>query len=45
MVKQKLVLYCMNFPLDGDIFDYYLDFKFKRFKPWSDKVLPFKYDA
>ena len=34
----------MSFPIEGEIFDYYLDYKLKRFKNWKDKVSAFKYD-
>ncbi|XP_053322781.1 dynein axonemal heavy chain 11 [Spea bombifrons] len=34
----------VKFPLQGSIFDYYLDNKTRRFMPWSDKVPNFQMD-
>ena len=27
-----------NFPNEGFVFDYYIDFATKRFRPWSEKI-------
>jgi dynein heavy chain len=34
----------MNFPLDGEIFDYFIDFHSKRLKPWTNIVPVYHYD-
>lgn len=34
-----------NFPLDGDVYDFYIDFKLKEFRPWNEKVKEFVYNS
>ena len=30
--------------MEGDIYDYYIDFKIKRFKLWSEFIKPFSFN-
>ena len=31
--------------MEGDVYDYYLDFKTKRMKPWKDLITTFIYSS
>jgi dynein heavy chain len=44
LIKTKIVKIFISFPIEGDIFDYYIDFKLKRFKNWKDLLQPYEYD-
>lgn len=33
-----------GFPFEGEVFDYWANFKDKTFSPWTDLVTEFKYD-
>jgi hypothetical protein len=43
-VKSKIVKILMSFPLDGLCFDYYVDFRYRRFKNWAELVDPYIHD-
>lgn len=44
MIKSKILKIYISFPLEGDIYDYFIDFKSKRFRNWEELIPNFKYD-
>ena len=38
VIKKRILKIFNNFPLEGTIFDYYIDFKAKRFKNWKEML-------
>lgn len=44
-IKNKILKFYSSFPYEGEIYDYYIDFKTREFKNWSELVTEFKYDA
>ena len=44
-MKGKIISLFSGFPFEGDVYDYYCDYKTKEFKPWTDKITEFKYNS
>jgi dynein heavy chain len=40
-IKQKVLKLLQTFPIEGEVYDYYIDFKLKEFRPWSERVKEF----
>jgi dynein heavy chain len=34
-IKSKILAFYTNFPFEGELFDYYIEWKTKDFKPWK----------
>ena len=43
-IKNKILKFYSSFPYEGEIYDYFIDFKTREFKNWSELVTEFKYD-
>jgi len=43
VAKSKFLKILTTFPYDGDVYDHYLNFEKKEFKPWTELVTDFKY--
>ncbi len=44
-IKSKILSFFTNFPFDGTLFDYFLDWKSKEFVPWKKLLPPFRFDT
>src|SRR6185437_15608711 len=44
-LKMKIMGIYTNFPYDGEIYDFYIDFNTRTFKNWNDHVVEYKYDS
>ena len=38
MIKSKILKIYISFPLEGEIYDYFIDFKSKRLRAWEDLI-------
>lgn len=44
-MKQRFLKITAGFPFEGDVFDYYVNFEKKEFRPWSELITEFKYSV
>ena len=44
-IKNKILKFYSSFPYEGEIYDYFIDFKTREFKNWSELVTEYKYDS
>ena len=44
-IKSKILKIYISFPLEGDIYDYYIDFKARRFRNWNELIPNFKFES
>jgi dynein heavy chain len=42
-IKGKILKFFNGFPYEGEVYDYYIDFQKKEFRPWTELVKDFKY--
>jgi len=42
-MKGKILKILTGFPFDGEVFDYYLNFEKKEFRPWTELITEFKF--
>ena len=43
-IKTKIIRIYVNFPIDGDIFEYYVDYKLLKLIKWEVIIPDFKYN-
>ena len=43
-IKTKILKIFSGFPFEGEVYDYFIDFTKKEFKPWKDKVPSWSYN-
>lgn len=43
-IKSKILKILSGFPFDGEVFDYYINFEKKEFRPWTDLITEFKFN-
>lgn len=43
VIKGKILKILTGFPFDGDVFDYYVNFEKKEFRPWTELITEFKF--
>jgi len=43
-IKGKFLKIFTGFPYEGDIYDYYVNFERREFRPWSDLLTEFKFN-
>lgn len=44
-IKNRILKFYSSFPYEGEIYDYFIDFKTREFKNWSELVTEYKYDS
>lgn len=43
-IKNRILKnFSINLPYEGEVYDYYVDFNKREFRPWSELVTEFKY--
>lgn len=43
-IKQFMIKYYNSFPYNDEVYDFYPNFKEKKFTKWDDLIVPYKYD-
>lgn len=44
-MRTKILKFIQGFPFEGEVFDYYINFEKKEFRPWTELITEFKYNS